>query len=107
MSDDVDESQMSDREKREYMIKLYSTLKCEQLNKETLDDIGKVVRTKIVRKIKFIPDEHTSGLTKSAIKNSRKFPSFWQPDLTISHSLQNNCFENFPTVSNGTLRKKV
>ena len=98
---------MNDIEKRQYMIKLYATLKYKQLNKETLDEIGKIVRTKIVRKIKFVPDEHTSGLTKSAIENSRKFPSFWQPDLTVTNSLQNDCFQNFPSISNGTLKKKV
>ena len=98
---------MTDAEKRTYMIKLYNTLKFKGMSKEMLNDVGKQVRTNIVRHIKFVPDEHTSGLTRGAIENSRKFPSFWQPDLTIENSLQNDCFDMFTHIATGTLKKKV
>ena len=89
------------------MIKLYNNTKCETLPKEYLEDVAKQVRKHIVRNIKFVPDEHTSGLTRGAIENSRRFPSFWQADLTIENSLQNDCFDMFTNIANGSLKKKV
>jgi len=72
-----------------------------------LDNIGKLVRTNIVRNIKFVQNEHTSGLSKEAIDNARQFPSFWKPDLTIAHSIQADIFNHFPNLCNGTLKEKV
>ena len=107
ISTEKDECDMTDEEKRVYLIKLYNKTKHVELPKEYLDDIGKQVRTNIVRNIKFVPDEHTSGLTKNAIEDSRKFPSFWQPDLTVRNSLQNDCFSVFENMSNAPLKEKV
>ena len=37
----------------------------------------------------------------------RRFPSFWKPDLTKEHSLQNDIFSQFPDIKNGLLESKV
>ena len=102
------ESQLSTQEqKRSYLIRLYDTVEQIPLSRETLNNISTVVRTTIVRNVKFVQDENTSGLSKEAIEKVRKFPSFWKPDLTKERSLQMDIFNEFPDLSNGTLYYKV
>ena len=103
----LDESTMTDEDKRIYLMGIYSGQMGDYLTKETLNEIGKHVRTQVVRKIKFIPFETISGLTKEAIENTRKFPSFWQPDLTVQNTVQNDIFALYPTLANGDLRTKA
>ena len=93
--------------KKNFLIHLYNNSNPRNLGKETLDDIGRIVRNIVVRNVKFIRDENNSGLTKEAIESLRKFPSFWKPDLTTEHSLQNDIFKQFPDLNNGSLESKV
>ena len=46
-------------------------------------------------------------MSKEAIDNIRRFPSFWRPDLTTERSIQNDIFNEFPEFSQATLFKKV
>ena len=107
ISNDVNVDNMTIEEKRQKLILWYNTNQPLKLNKETLDSVGRFVRKNIVRNIKFIDNEQTSGLSKEAIDNIRKFPSFWKPDLTTERSIQNDIFNGFPEFSNTTLMKKV
>lgn len=50
---------------------------------------------------------HTSGLSKDAIEETRKYPSFWKPDLTISQSMYNDILSEFPQLKRATLSTKV
>ena len=94
-------------DKRIYLIGLYDMCNPIKYNKETLDSIGSIVRNKLVRNIKFIDNEHTSGLSKEGIAKARSYPSFWKPDLTRNRSLQNDIFKEFPNLSEATLFEKV
>ena len=107
ISNEVNVDNLSIDEKREKLILWYSTKQELKMNKETLDSVGRFVRKSIVQNIKFIENEQTSGLSKEAIDNIRRFPSFWRPDLTTERSIQNDIFNEFPEFSQATLFKKV
>ena len=107
ISNEVNVDNLSIDEKREKLILWYGTKQELKMNKETLDSVGRFVRKSIVRNIKFIENEQTSGLSKEAIDNIRRFPSFWRPDLTRERSIQNDIFNEFPEFSKATLFKKV
>ena len=77
----------TEEDKRIYLIGLYDMCNPMKYNKETLDSIGSIVRNKLVCNIKFIENEHTSGLSKEGIAKARSYPSFWKPDLTRNRSL--------------------
>ena len=93
--------------KRSYLIQLYDNVEAIQFSNETLSNIATVVRTTVVRNVKFVQDENTCGLSKEAIEKIRRFPSFWKPDLTKERSLQMDIINEFPNISNGTLCYKV
>ena len=93
--------------KRSYLIQLYDNVEAIQFSNETLSNIATMVRTTIVRNVKFVQDENTCGLSKEAIEKIRKYPSFWKPDLTKERSLQMDIINEFPDMSNGTLYYKV
>ena len=95
------------QQKRSYLIQLYDTVEAISFSKETLNNIATVVRTTVVRNVKFVQDENTCGLSKEAIEKIRKYPSFWKPDLTKERSLQMDIINEFPDMSNGTLYYKV
>ena len=102
------ESQLSTHDqKRSYMIQLYDTVEAIIFSKETLSSIASVVRTTVVRNVKFVQDENTCGLSKDTIEKIRRYPSFWKPDLTKERSLQMDIINEFPDMSNGTLYNKV
>ena len=102
------ESQLSTHDqKRSYMIQLYDTVEAIIFSKETLSSIASVVRTTVVRNVKFVQDENTCGLSKDTIEKIRRYPSFWKPDLTKERSLQMDIINEFPDMSNGTLYYKV
>ena len=102
------ESELSTHEKkRSYLIQLYDTVEPIKFSKETLSNIATVVRTTIVRNVKFVQDENTCGLSKEAIEKIRRYPSFWKPDLTKERSLQMDIINEFPNISDGTLCYKV
>ena len=94
-------------QKRSYLIQLYDSVEATRFSKETLSNIATIVRTKIVRNVKFIQDENTCGLSKDAIEKIRRYPSYWKPDLTKEASLQMDIFNEFPEMTNGTLYYKV
>ncbi len=98
---------VSEEDKRIYLIGLYDICNPVDYNKETLDTLGSMVRNKLVRNVKFIENEHTSGLSKEGIVKARSYPSFWKPDLTKKRSLQNDIFREFPNLSDATLFEKV
>ena len=104
---DIERKLLSHDEKRSYLIQLYDSVEARSFSKETLSNIGTIVRTKIVRNVKFIQDENTCGLSKEAIEKIRKYPSYWKPDLTKETSLQMDIFNEFPDMTNGTLYDKV
>ena len=95
------------QQKQSYLIQLYDTVEAISFSKETLNNIATVVRTTVVRNVKFVQDENTCGLSKEAIEKIRKYPSFWKPDLTKERSLQMDIINEFPDMSNGTLYYKV
>ena len=97
----------SEEDKSLYLIGLYDICSPVDYNKETLDTLGSIVRNKLVRNVKFIENEHTSGLSKEGIVKARSYPSFWKPDLTKKRSLQNDIFKEFPALSDATLYEKV
>ena len=101
------ESKMTRSQINSYLIGLYQTLQPEKYNSETLSTISSLVRNNVVRKVKFIDHEHVSGLSREAIEDSRKYPSFWKPDLTIQNSIQNDIMNEFPMLKKATLQKKV
>ena len=101
------ESKMTKNEIDNYLIQLYQTLSAENYNNETLSTISSIVRNNVVRKVKFIDNEQTSGLTREAIEESRRYPSFWKPDLTLQQSIQNDIMNQFPALKKATLHKKV
>jgi len=94
-------------QKKSYMIQLYDTVEAIMFSRETLSSIATVVRTTIVRNVKFVQDENTCGLSKEAIEKIRRYPLFWKPDLTKERSLQMDIINEFPDMSNGTLYYKV
>ena len=102
-----EQSLITDDERRLYLITLYDSIPAREFSKETLSGIGTHVRNHIVKNIKFIDNENTCGLSKSAIDRIRKFPSYWKPDLTRHQSLQVDIFKEFPDMINGTLYDKV
>ena len=93
--------------KRRLLIHYYQTCEPSCYNKETLAFIGKTVKRVIVRKVKFIQNEHTCGMTKKMVETTRKFPSFWQPDLTNSNTIQADLFREMEDLSESSLRTKV
>lgn len=105
---EMEEENAMDRDsKRRLLIQVYQTCEPFPYNRETLTSIGKTVRRVIVRKVKFIENEHTSGMTKEMIENTRKFPSFWQPDLTCTNTIQSDLFEEREELRNATLKVKA
>ena len=94
-------------EKRLYLMSLYDNIPPKEINKETMDLIGKFVRQNIVRNIKFVQNENICGLSQGAIDGTKTFPSYWKPDLTQEQSLQMDIFKEFPDIDNGTLYDKV
>ena len=101
------EAAFSKEEMDTYLIELYNTVTPTKYNNETLSNISTIVRNSVVKKIKFIDNEHTSGLSKDAIEETRKYPSFWKPDLTISQSMYNDILSEFPQLKRATLSTKV
>ena len=101
------EAAFSKEEMDTYLIELYNTVTPTKYNNETLSNISTIVRSSVVKKIKFIDNEHTSGLSKDAIEETRKYPSFWKPDLTISQSMYNDILSEFPQLKRATLSTKV
>lgn len=97
----------TDDNKKLYLITLYDRISPREFSKETLRGIGIHVRNNIVKNVKFIVDENTCGLSKSAVERTRNFPSFWKPDLTREQSLQMDIFKEFPDLINATLYDKV
>ena len=98
---------ITDDERKLYLLSLYDSIPAHEFSKETLSGICTHVRNNIVRNVKFIENENTCGLSKSAIERIRNFPSFWKPDLTRHQSLQVDIFKEFPDMINGTLYDKV
>ena len=94
-------------EVRVYLVGLYDQLTPMKFNNETMSTIGTIVRNKIVRNVKFIEHEHTSGLSREGICRARSYPSFWKPDLTIQHSIQSDIFNEFPDMADATLQYKA
>ena len=92
---------------RAYLINLYDTLTPMKFNNETLLTIGTVVRNKIVKNVKFIEHEHTSGLSREGIIRARSYPSFWKPDLSVQHCLQTDILNEFPDMADATLAYKA
>ena len=101
------ESKMNKNEIDAYLINLYQTLEAEKYNMETLSTVSGIVRNNIVRKVKFIDNEQTTGLSREAVEESRKYPSFWKPDLSLQKSIQNDIMNEFPLLRKATLHKKV
>ena len=93
--------------KKSYMIQLYQRQKPLNIGKETLDNIKRIVRNNVVRNVKFISHENTSGLSKTAAEGQKKFPSFWQPNLLTKKSIQQDIFNEFPEYEYATLTTKV
>ena len=102
-----EESNMTTEQKKRYMINLYQTVSPTQYNNETLSTVATIVRTDIVRKVKFIGIEHTNGLSREAVEETRRYPSFWRPDVTEEISLQHDIFKEFPDLQNGSIRSRV
>lgn len=101
------ESKMGEIERRNYIISLYENKRKRVFNIETLNTISSIVRNNVVKKVKFIDNEQTSGMSKEAKEETKNFPSFWKPDLSLTRSLQNDIFHEFPELSSGTLDTKV
>ena len=101
------ESKMGEIERRNYIISLYENKRKRVFNIETLNTISSIVRNNVVKKVKFIDNEQTSGMSKEAKEETKNFPSFWKPDLSSTRSLQNDIFHEFPELSSGTLDTKV
>ena len=101
------ESKMTKEEIDTYLINLYETVSAESFTNETLSSISSIVRNNVVRKVKFIDNEHTSGLSREAIEECRNYPSFWKPNLSNKNSLQNDILNEFPNLKQATLHKKV
>ena len=94
-------------EKRVYLIRLYETVQGTTFNTETLQTIGAIVRNKIVRNVKFLDNEHISGLSNEGIERIRRYPSFWKPDLTKQVSIPMDIFAEFPDMATSTLHEKA
>ena len=92
---------------RNYLITLYDISVPIAFNAETLNTIGTIVRNKVVRNVKFVLHEHTSGLSREGIERSRNYPSFWKPDLTNNRSIQSDIFSEFPDMADATLQYQV
>jgi hypothetical protein len=90
-------------ENQKKLVQIYNTGEPWLLNKETLNNIGKYVRNVIVKKIKFIEGENTTGLSKEAAERTKRFPSFWQPDLTKLNSVQRDIFREYPEFDKQSL----
>ena len=101
------ESKFTKEEKDTYLIELYNKLTPTKYNSETLSNISTIVRNSVVKKVKFIDNEHTSGLSKEAIEETRKYPSFWKPDLTVAQSMFHDILSEFPQLKRATLATKV
>ena len=101
------ESKFTKEEKDTYLIELYNKSTPTKYNSETLSNVSTMVRNSVVKKLKFIDNEHTSGLSKEAIEETRKYPSFWKPDLTITQSMFNDILSEFPQLKKATLSTKV
>ena len=103
----IDDPHTDDDEKQIALVQLYNYVKPMNILKETMETIGRIVRYHVVRNVKFIPDEHTTGLSRDAINAVRKFPSFWNPDLTIKKSIQWEIFNKIEEYEKGTMLKQV
>ena len=101
------EAKFTKEEKDTYLIELYNKSTPTKYNSETLSNVSTIVRNSVVKKVKFIDNEHTSGLSKEAIEETRKYPSFWKPDLTITQSMFNDILSEFPQLKKATLSTKV
>ena len=101
------ESNFTESERDAYMMELYNTVQPTQYNPETLTNISTIVRNIVVKKVKFIDNEHTAGLSKEAIEATKKYPSFWQPNLSVKRSMYNDIMREFPFLINATLVTKV
>lgn len=101
------ESRLTTSERHAYMIELYNTVQPTQYNPETLTNISTIVRNIVVKKVKFIDNEHTAGLSKEAIEATKNYPSFWKPDLSVERSMYSDIMREFPFLKNATLVTKV
>ena len=101
------EQQMDLDTQRRHLIETYQTCEPYPYNKETLASIGKIVRQVLVKKVKFIEHEHTSGMSRQMIDKTRIFPSFWQPDLTQQNNIQSDLFREFEELQRSSLKTKA
>ena len=92
-----DESNMTEEQKKELMIKSYTKLKPMIFSKESLRIVRENVNTYIVPKVKFITGEHTDHMSREQKEKIKRYPSFWQPDLMKENTLQSDILSKLCT----------
>lgn len=97
----------TDDQLRRILTHIYSTAPPKVLSKEAMDSVRVLVNRIIIPGVKFIKNEFIDGKSKKRKERDKKFPSFWEPDLTVKVSLQREILDAMSVLKNSTLQEKA
>ena len=72
-----------------------------------MDSVRCLVSRIIVPGVKFIKNEFIDGKSKRRKEKDRRFPSFWEPDLTVKVSLQREILDSMSVLKDSPLQEKA